>query len=68
MGIMAGPTLLQPVVGWMLDRSWSGDLVDGIRTYNIAAYHAGFRLMIAWAILSLVLLFFTRETYGRQQG
>ena len=68
MGIMLGPTLLQPVVGWMLDRRWNGDLVDGIRTYNIAAYHAGFRLMIAWAILSFVLLFFTRETYGRQQG
>ena len=68
MGIMSGPTLLQPVVGWMLDRSWSGNLVDGIRVYNIAAYHAGFKLMIVWALLSFVLLFFTRETYGRQQG
>ena len=67
MGIMMGPTLLQPVVGWMLDRSWRGDLVDGIRTYNIAAYHAGFILMMVWAILSFVLLFFTRETYCRQQ-
>jgi len=66
MGMMLGPTLLQPVVGWMLDRSWNGDLVDGIRIYNITAYHAGFRLMIAWAILSIVLLFFTRETNGRQ--
>ncbi len=67
MGIMLGPTLLQPVVGWMLDRSWRGDLVDGIRTYNITAYHAGFTFMIVWAVLSLVLLFFTRETYCRQQ-
>ena len=67
MGIMLGPTLLQPIVGWMLDRSWHGDLVDGIRTYNIAAYHAGFILMMVWAILSFVLLFFTRETYCRQQ-
>ena len=67
MGIMMGPTLLQPVVGWMLDRSWRGDLVDGIRIYNITAYHAGFRLMIAWTRLSFVLLFFTRETNGLQQ-
>jgi len=67
MGIMLGPTLLQPVVGWMLDRSWRGDLVDGIRTYNISAYHTGFTFMIVWAVLSLVLLFFTRETYCRQQ-
>jgi MFS family permease len=67
MGIMLGPTLLQPAVGWMLDRNWNGDLVDGIRIYNIAAYHDGFTLMIVWAMLSFVLLFFTRETYGRQQ-
>jgi MFS family permease len=68
MGVMLGPTLLQPAVGWMLDRSWNGDLVDGMRVYNIAAYHAGFKLMIIWAILSFVLLFFTRETYCRQQA
>jgi MFS family permease len=67
MGIMLGPTLLQPAVGWMLDRRWSGDLVDGIRIYNITAYHAGFILMIVWAMLSFGLLFFTRETYCRQQ-
>jgi hypothetical protein len=51
----------------MLDRRWSGDLVDGIRIYNMAAYHAGFILMIVWAMLSFGLLFFTRETYCRQQ-
>jgi hypothetical protein len=67
MGIMLGPTLLQPAVGWMLDRNWNGDLVDGIRIYNITAYHDGFTLMIVWAMLSLVLLFFTKETYCRQQ-
>jgi hypothetical protein len=67
MGIMLGPTLLQPAVGWMLDRRWSGDLVDGIRIYNMTAYHAGFILMIVWAMLSFGLLFFTRETYCRQQ-
>lgn len=67
MGVMLGPTLLQPAVGWMLDHNWNGDLVDGIRIYNITAYHAGFTLMIVWAMASFVLLFFTRETYGRQQ-
>ncbi|MGD8291854.1 MAG: MFS transporter [Desulfobacterales bacterium] len=67
MGIMLGPTLLQPAVGWMLDRNWNGELVDGMRVYSIAAYHAGFMLMIVWAALSFVLLFFTRETYCRQR-
>jgi len=66
MGVISGPTLLQPAVGWMLDRSWDGALLQGIRIYDLAAYRAGFLLMLAWAMLSLVLLFFTRETRCRQ--
>ncbi len=66
MGIMMGPTLLQPAVGWMLDRNWQGEIADGVRLYNLGAYHSGFLLMIAWALLSFILLFFTRETHCRQ--
>jgi MFS family permease len=65
-GVISGPTLLQPAVGWMLDRNWSGDLLRGARIYDLAAYRAGFLLMLVWALLSLALLFFTRETRCRQ--
>jgi hypothetical protein len=57
--------LLQPLVGWMLDRHWGGALVEGIRVYGQAAYQAGFALMVAWTVLALVLLCFTRETHCR---
>ena len=62
MGVISGPTLLQPAVGWMLDRYWTGALLQGVRVYDLAAYRAGFLLMLVWALLSLILLFFTRET------
>jgi len=62
MGVISGPTLLQPAVGWLLDRNWTGELLQGIRIYDMAAYRAGFALMLGWALVSLVLLFFTRET------
>jgi MFS family permease len=65
-GFMLGPTLLQPAVGWMLDRNWNGDLVNGVRIYDLAAYRIGFTLMMAWIGVSLVLLFFTKETYCRR--
>ena len=65
MGFMLGPTLLQPAVGWMLDRNWHGDLLNGVKIYSLNAYHDGFTLMIVWAALSFGLLFFTRETYCR---
>ena len=63
MGVMMGPMLLQPAIGWMLDRHWHGALEGGIRIYSLEAYQAGFGLMIAWAALSVVLLVFTRETF-----
>jgi MFS family permease len=68
MGVMLGPTILQPAVGWILDRNWTGGVANQVRVYSLEAYQSGFSLMIAWAGLSLVLLFFTRETSCRQQA
>lgn len=66
MGVMMGPMILQPAVGWILDRMWSGELHMGTRVYDAAAYRSGFSLMLAWLALSFVLLLFTRETGCRQ--
>jgi len=48
MGVMMGPMILQPAVGWMLDRYWDGSMAAGTRTYSLDAYRAGFVLMIGW--------------------
>ena len=66
MGTMTGPMLLQPAVGWMLDQKWQGHMQAGVRVYGLEAYRAGFSLMLAWILLSLLLLLFTRETHCRQ--
>lgn len=68
MGVMLGPMTLQPAVGWMLDRHWSGELVAGARVYGLEAYRTGFALMLGWALLSTLLILFTHETHCRQQG
>lgn len=62
MGTMAGPMILQPAVGWILDQKWQGQMENGIRIYPLEAYQAGFALMLAWLLLACVLLVFTRET------
>ena len=64
-GVMVGPMLLQPGVGWVLDAKWEGLRQDSVRVYGMAAYQSGFTLMLAWVGLSLILLFFTRETHCR---
>ena len=66
MGVMMGPMLLQPVVGRILDNNWTGQLVNGARIYSLDAYEVGFIPMMAWIILSVLLLFFTKETHCRQ--
>ena len=68
MGVMVGPMLLQPLVGWFLDLSYKGAVVSGSRIYEWGAYRAGFSLMLGWAILAFILLLFTKETNCRQSS
>ncbi len=66
MGVMTGPMVLQPASGWILDHLWRGQMAGGVPIYTAASYRSSFLLMLAWLCLSLVLLFFTRETGCRQ--
>ncbi len=61
-----GPTLLQPVVGRILDTQWSGQLDGTVRIYSLDAYEFGFIPIMVWTVISVFLLFFTKETHCRQ--
>lgn len=67
MGVMVGPMILQPLVGRMLERAWDGSKIDGTPVYALATYQWAFTAMLVWTAASVVLLAFTRETYGHQQ-
>jgi len=66
MGPLVGGMLLQPAVGWMLDRNWPGTLANGARTYDAVAYQAGFGLIFGAIVVSVILISFLRETHCRQ--
>jgi MFS family permease len=66
MGVMLGPMLLQPIMGKILDHHWTGGMANGVRVYSLDAYEYGFIPMMGWVILSVLLLFFTKETRCRQ--
>ena len=68
MGTMMGVMFLQPAVGWMLDRHWSGAVANGVRLYDAAAWQAGFTLVFAWVVASLICIALTRETYCKQSA
>ncbi len=66
MGVMSGPMILQPAVGLILDLNWQGQFLDGVKVYGLDAFRSGFCLMLAWAVASAVLIFFTKETHCQQ--
>jgi sugar phosphate permease len=67
MGVIQGPMYMQPLVGIILDRTWSGNMVNGKRVFDLASYQQGFALMLIWGVVALVLLILTKETYCRQR-
>ncbi len=68
MGVMMGPMILQPLVGLVLDRLWDGTMESGVRVYSVEAYRQSFYLMLAWLLLSVFLLFMTKETHCQQMN
>jgi MFS family permease len=67
-GNMIGPTLLQPSIGWVLDRRWSGELVNGLRVYGVGEYQTGLSLIVGWLTLTVLLIAMTKETYCKPQA
>jgi len=67
MGVMTGPMVLQPAMGYVLDSNWNGLLENGIRVYHLGAYQSAFTLMIGWSVISAILICFATETNCRQK-
>ncbi|OHC68376.1 MAG: MFS transporter [Rhodocyclales bacterium GWA2_65_20] len=61
-GVFLGGAILQPLVGWVMDRSWDGRVQDGVRIYAAADYANGLKLLAAAAILGWLAGLFVRET------
>jgi MFS family permease len=66
MGPLVGGMLLQPAVGWMLDRRWNGALAAGVRLYDASAYRAGFTLMFGAMVLAAFILILARDSHCKQ--
>ena len=66
MGNMVGPMLLQPAIGWVLDKRWSGTMAHGVRSYSVADFQTAFLLIVAWSVLTILMVGLTKETYCKQ--
>jgi MFS family permease len=66
MGMEMGPMILQPAIGLALDLRWDGLLKNGIRIYDLNAYHMAFGAIIGLSILGMLLITFAKETFCQQ--
>ena len=66
MGMEMGAMTLQPAIGLILDFKWDGFLENGIRIYDLNAYHMAFGVIIGLCVLGAILITFARETYCKQ--
>lgn len=61
-GPFLGTALIQPLFGLMLDLGWGGQVEQGVKVYPLAAYESAFIMCAVILALSLVFVFFIRET------
>ena len=59
--VVGSGALLQPLLGWLLDRAWTGGLVDGARVYDAAAYAEALAVLPPLFLLALLACAATRE-------
>jgi len=66
MFVVGSGAVMQPLIGWLLDVNWSGELVDGARVYSETAYTIGFSSLLVVMVIGFISTFLLRETGCRQ--
>ena len=54
---------LQPLLGYILDQGWKGDVITRLQVYPASAYQMAFATFIAIGLAALIAAIFVCETY-----
>lgn len=58
--------LTQPLIGKLLDAHWHGKLIAGVHHFSALEYRYALSILPVYILLSLLLLFFIRESHSQQ--
>lgn len=58
---MLGGAIGQPLIGILLDKSWDGTLINGVRIYSVANYQYSLSCLPIMIVISLALIPFIKE-------
>ncbi|KTD48234.1 major facilitator superfamily (MFS) transporter [Legionella quinlivanii] len=60
---MVGIAIAQPLIGFILDWLWQGEIIDKVRVYPLEAYHIALGILPIGILVSLLILPRIKETY-----
>lgn len=66
--VVGSGALFQPLIGFLLDINWTGELVAGARIYTPEAYRIAFTVLPAACAIGTAAVLAMRETYARQRA
>lgn len=64
-GSFLGAAITQPAFGALMDLTWDGTVVNGVRQYSAGDYTNGLMLCYGLTVMAVVASFYLRETYCR---
>lgn len=64
--IMSGGAIFEPLFGWLMERHWDHEIIDGIPSYSSADYHHAFMILPVAFIVGIIVMFFAKETFCRK--
>lgn len=62
MGDPISGAMAEPLIGKLLDLSWDGRMLDGVRVFSADAFRTGLSVLIVYLLIALVCCFLIRET------
>ncbi|MGQ3892834.1 MFS transporter [Legionella sp. CNM-4043-24] len=60
---MVGIAVAQPLIGFILDKFWAGEMLNNVRVYPLHAYYIGLAILPIGILIALLILPKVRETY-----
>ena len=59
--------ITDPLLGYVLDASWDGKIVNGVRIFSPHAYQVAISILALYLLIATGLLFFLKDTHCQQQ-
>ena len=54
--------LSQPLVAWVLEKNWSGEMIDGVPIYTPENYYTAMMLLPLCSVAAFIVAFMIKET------